>query len=72
MGDKKLNKRIPVDDDVQSGLRDFAYGGGVIYNVAIQFLLDTIRQPGESHLAAGLRMREIIARYEREQIERAS
>jgi hypothetical protein len=72
MGDRRLNKRIPVYNDTQTRLRDFAYGGGATYDEVINFLLSAIQKPGEDDMSAGRRLRTAIDQHKQDTVQRAS
>lgn len=72
MGERRLNKRIPVYDDTQTRLRDFAYGAGATYDEVINFLLSAIQKAGEDDMDAGKRLRGVVDKYKRDSVQRAS
>lgn len=48
---------IKIRQSTQTRIRDFADGLGGTYDRMVNFLLDEIRQQGESDISAGVRLR---------------
>lgn len=64
---RNVTSRVSVTEETRDRLKDFASGLGETYEVAINFLLDGVSEPGESPIAAGYRLREQIRAWLEEQ-----